>query len=85
MNLVDKMCNYEMASIVEDTKQTRICPQGYGRTDRRTDNIKTVYPPFNFVDITMINIKIIMIMIIMRVILLIIIIITIIIVIMIIC
>ena len=38
------MCKYEMdpASIVEDTEQTRFCPQ----TDRRTaDKVKPVYPP----------------------------------------
>ena len=36
MKLLDKVCKYEMdpVSIVEDTKQTRFCPQ----MDRRTDN-----------------------------------------------
>ena len=35
LKLLDKMCKYEMdpMSIVEDTEQTRFCPQ----TDRRTD------------------------------------------------
>ena len=38
MKLVDKMCKYEMdpASIVEDT-------------DGQTDQVKSVYHPFNFV------------------------------------
>ena len=46
--LLDKMCNYEMdpTSIVEDTERTRFCPQ----TDTRTDKVKPVYPPFNFVE-----------------------------------
>ena len=38
------MCKYEMnaMSIVEDTEQTRFCPQ--------MDKVKPVYPPFNFVE-----------------------------------
>ena len=37
LKLLDKMCKYEMdlASIVEDTEQTRFCPQ--------TDKVKPVY------------------------------------------
>ena len=44
----DKMCKYEMdpAITVEDTEQTRFCPL----TDGRTDDVKPVYPPFNFVE-----------------------------------
>ena len=35
MQLVDKMCKYEMdpASIVEDTERTQFCPQMYRQTD----------------------------------------------------
>ena len=54
LQLLDKMCKFEMIlmSIVEDTGQTRFCPQ----TDRQTDGwmdwqmdkVKPVYPPFNF-------------------------------------
>ena len=43
--LLDKMCKYEMdlMSIIEDTEQTRFCPQ----TDRRTDGQgDTSIPPF---------------------------------------
>ena len=42
------MCKYEMdpTSIVEDTEWTRFCPQ----TDRQTDELKPVYPPFNFAE-----------------------------------
>ena len=42
------MCKYEMdpTSIVEDTERTRFCPQ----TDRLTDKVKPVYPPFNFAE-----------------------------------
>ena len=52
MKLVDKMCKYEMdpASIVEVTERTRFCPQMDGRTDRRRDDVKPVYPAFNFVE-----------------------------------
>ena len=44
--LLNKMCKYEIdpASIVEVTERTD------GRTDRRTDDMKPVYPPFNFVE-----------------------------------
>ena len=46
------MCKYEMdpASIVEVTERTRFYPQMDGQTDGRTDNVKPVYPPFNFVE-----------------------------------
>ena len=39
LKLLDKMCKYEMdpLSIMEDTEQTRFCPQ--------TDKVKPVYPP----------------------------------------
>ena len=30
---------------LQDIKETKC----YGRTDGRTDNVKTVYPPYNFV------------------------------------
>ena len=52
LKLFNKMCKYEMdpMSIVEDTEQTRFCPQTDGQTDRRTDKVKPVYPPFNFVE-----------------------------------
>ena len=48
LKLLDMMCKYEMdpASIVEDTEQTRFCPQMDGRTDRRTDGRKTSKPCF---------------------------------------
>ena len=44
LKLLDKMCKYEMdpMSIVEDTEQTRFCPQ--------TDKVIPVYLPFNFVE-----------------------------------
>ena len=43
LKLLVKMCEYEMdpASIVDDTGQTRFCPQ----MDRQTDKVKPVYPP----------------------------------------
>ena len=46
------MCKYEMdlTSIVEDTEQTRFCPQTDRWTDGQTDKVKPVYPPFNFVE-----------------------------------
>ena len=54
------MCKYEMdlRSIVKDTEQTRFCPQTdgqtdrrmNGRTDKRTDDVKPEYLPFNFVE-----------------------------------
>ena len=39
LKLLDKVCKDEMdtASIVEDTEQTRFCPQMDKRTDRRTE------------------------------------------------
>ena len=37
-------------SIVEDTEWTRFCPQTDRRTDRQTDKVKPVYPPFNLVE-----------------------------------
>ena len=47
------MCKYEMdpTGIVEDTEQTWFCPQTDGQIDGRTDNVKPVYPPFNFVEV----------------------------------
>ena len=41
LKLLDKMCKFEMdtANIVEDTEQTRFCPQ----TDRRKDKVNPVY------------------------------------------
>ena len=57
LELLDKMYKYQMdlASIVEDTKQTRFCPKTdkltYGRMDRWTDGQgETSIPPFNFVE-----------------------------------
>ena len=46
------MCKYEIdpMSIVEDTERTRFCPQTDRRTDRQTDTVIPVYPPFNFVE-----------------------------------
>ena len=46
------MCKYEMdpAIIVEDTERTWFCPQTDRQTDRRTDDVKPVYPPFNLVE-----------------------------------
>ena len=43
------MCKYEMdpTSIVEDTERT---PQTDGQMNGRTDDVKPVYPPFNFVE-----------------------------------
>ena len=43
------MCKYEMdpVSIVEDTERTPFCPQ----MDGQTDDVKPVYPPFNFVEV----------------------------------
>ena len=58
LKLLDKMCKYEMdpMSIVEE--RTRFCPQ---MTDGRTNKVKPVYPPFNFVEaggmIKKINVK----------------------------
>ena len=48
LKLLDKMCKCEMdpTSIVEDTEWTRFCPQ----MDKRTDDVKPVYPPFDFVE-----------------------------------
>ena len=40
----------DMMSIVEDTELTRFCPQTDRQTDGRTDKVKPVYPPFNFVE-----------------------------------
>ena len=45
-------------SIVEDTEQTRLCPQTDRQADRQTDMVKPVYPPFNFVEAGGIIIKI---------------------------
>ena len=46
------MCKYEMdqTSIVEDTEQTRFCPQTDRWTDERMDKVKPVYPPFKFIE-----------------------------------
>ena len=43
------MCKYEMdlTSIVENTEQTRFCPQTDGRKDGQGE---TSIPPFNFVE-----------------------------------
>ena len=51
LELLDRMCKYEMhpRNIVEVTERTPFCPQTDGRTDRRTDDVKPAYPPFNFV------------------------------------
>ena len=38
------------ASILEDTEQTRFCSQTDGQTDKQIDDVKPVYPPFNFVE-----------------------------------
>ena len=47
-NLLDNNCKYQMVpeSIIEVTERTRFSSQ----TDRRTDKIKPVYPPFNFAE-----------------------------------
>ena len=52
LKLLPEMCKYEMdpMSIVEDTEQTRFCPQTDKRTDGRTENVEPVYPSFNFVE-----------------------------------
>ena len=47
------MCKYEMdpMRIVEDTEQTRFCPQMDRRMDGRTDGQgETSIPPFNFIE-----------------------------------
>ena len=56
MDLVDKMCKYEMdrASVVEDTKQTLFCPQMDGEMNRQVDRWtdgqdKTSIPPLQFI------------------------------------
>ena len=41
----------DLTSIVEDTEQTRFCPQKDWQTDGQTDKVKRVYPPFNFVEV----------------------------------
>ena len=35
-------------SIVEDTEQTRFCPQTDRRLDGQMDKVTPVYPPFKF-------------------------------------
>ena len=52
LKLLNKMCKYKMdpTSIVEVTDLTRFCPQTDGQTDRRTDDMKPVCPPFNFIE-----------------------------------
>ena len=55
LKILDRMSKYEMdpTSIVEDTEWTRFCPRIDRRTDRqmdrKTNKLKPVYPPFNFV------------------------------------
>ena len=51
--LLEKIYKYEMdpASIFEETEQTRFHPQ----MDGQTDNMKPVYPFFNFVEAGGIN------------------------------
>ena len=46
-NTPSEVAWYEMdpASIVENTGQTRFCPQMNRRTDGQTDKVKPVYPP----------------------------------------
>ena len=56
--LLDKICKYEMdpASIVEDTEPTQFCPQTGGQTDGRMEGrCETSIPPFNFVEVIVIN------------------------------
>ena len=50
LKLLDKMCEMDPTSIVEDTERTRFCPQTGRRTDGETDKVKPVYPTFNFVE-----------------------------------
>ena len=52
LKLLERMCKYEIdpTSIVEDRERTRFCPETDGWTDRRTDKVKPVYPPFNFIE-----------------------------------
>ena len=52
LKLLDKTYIYEMdpASIVEYTERTRFCPQTDRRTDGRSNKVKSLYPPFNFVE-----------------------------------
>ena len=52
MQLLDKMCKYEMdpMSIVEDTERTRFCPQMDRWTSGQTDKVIPVYPLFNLVE-----------------------------------
>ena len=38
----------DLVSIIEDTEQTQFCPQTGRLTDRQTDKVEPVYPPFNF-------------------------------------
>ena len=47
------MNNYEMdpASIVQDTEWTRFCPQTDGHTHRQMNEMKPLYPTFNFDEI----------------------------------
>ena len=44
------MNNYEMdpASIVQDTEWTRFSPQRDGQTHRQMNEVKPLYPTFNF-------------------------------------
>ena len=47
-----EMCKYEMdpTNIVEDTERLQFCPQTDRMTDGQRDKVKSVYPPFNFVE-----------------------------------
>ena len=52
LKLLDNMCKHEMdlASIVEDTEWTRLCPQTDGQTERQMDGQgETSIPPFNLI------------------------------------
>ena len=46
MKLVNKMCKYErdLAIIVEDTEQTRLCPQTDGQTVEQSETGITPFP-----------------------------------------
>ena len=53
LKLLDKVQKYwmDLANIVEDTEWTRFRPQTDGRwTDRWTDMVKPLYPPFKFAE-----------------------------------
>ena len=48
--MLNKMNSYEMdpASIVQDTEWTGFCPQRDGQTHRQMNEMKPLYPTFNF-------------------------------------